>query len=276
METLAAQPFFQRPSTPPMSVQSQASESPTKTPIPDWARKLEDLFEKKPSKEVATQSVPLDLEPLLYSAPAAPGPSVSTPPHRRKQQTSKTSVIPVATPEARINSLDISSDPQDKVQPKTPSTALPPSSPSHLHNVSAATDPDVPSLVEVSSLDSIAKYAKVETKMAVQKRLLDSFIPNKPTTPSDDHERYLKFKLINTMEADMDMPQRTTRRDIKTMNDAELDAHFTKTKGIHKITCEVQQRKDNIGEMNVEALLAAFQLEEVQRFNRSNGSPKAK
>lgn len=118
-------------------------------------------------------------------------------------------------------------------------------------------------------------YAKANTaqKIAVQKHLLDSFSPKKPTPSTNDHDRYLKGKLISALEEEMDMPQRTTRRELYDMNDAELDTHFNKIKAMHKLSWEIKQRRDEIGEMDVRASLAAFQEDERERFMRNDGSP---
>ena len=71
----------------------------------------------------------------------------------------------------------------------------------------------------------------------------------------------------------MDMPTRTTHRELNSMNDAELDAHFNKTKAMHKLSWDIKRRRDNIGELDVKASLAMFQEDEREHFKRSNGPP---
>jgi hypothetical protein len=274
METLPAQTFFQRPSTPPMSIDSQASESPVTMPSPAWTRKFAHLFSDSPSKESGLSAAPPSRDPVppTQTAPIA---SASKPPDLRKQQAPSIATTPVAPREPYVNNLDVNVAPLDKEQPTAPQEVLRSSSASHLRNVSDTSNPDPTSLVEVRSLDPMATYAKANTtqKIAVQKRLLDSFIPKKPTPSTNDHDRYLKGKLISALEEEMDMPQRTTRQELYDMNDAELDTHFNKIKAMHKLSWETKQRRYEIGEMDVRASLAAFQEDERERVMRNDGSP---
>jgi hypothetical protein len=109
-------------------------------------------------------------------------------------------------------------------------------------------------------------------ELAVQKRLLESFIPKKPNSSSEGHEIYLKAKLINIMEEEMDMVTRTTRRDLNNMSEKELDTHFNKTKSMHKLSWDMKQRRNDIGEMDSQTALAAFQEKEGEQFRRTNSS----
>jgi hypothetical protein len=154
-ETLPVQQLFQRPHSPPMSTDSQASESSSKTPIPAWARKFEHLLNESSPKELALQSAPLGRSPLPQPIQAAPVKFVSTPPHLRKQQSSSTSATPVAIPNPRFDGVEVISAPQDKVQPTASLAALPSSSTSPLRDPSVATRLGPINLVEVSTLDFV-------------------------------------------------------------------------------------------------------------------------
>jgi hypothetical protein len=75
-----------------------------------------------------------------------------------------------------------------------------------------------------------------------QEALLESFILKKPTSSSNDHQRYLHTKLIALMEGEMDMQHRTTRRELSDMSYKELESHLAKTAAMHKLTLDLQQR----------------------------------
>ena len=98
METSPAQPPLQRPYTPAASVTSQRSESSDKTSVPAWARSLAHLLGESPPK----------LTPLSRSLPVqdqhATLPSMSTPPHLRKQRlTAKSGPTKATTLSQRVN-----------------------------------------------------------------------------------------------------------------------------------------------------------------------------
>ncbi|KAJ4413307.1 hypothetical protein N0V91_000282 [Didymella pomorum] len=222
---------------------SPAASSTARTNTPNDARKFAHLLGDSPPKKSGPPPAPQDRKPSSPPVPAAPATSVSRPPHLRKQSSASTSATPAAAPETRTNSINVIGSPHVGVEPTVAPTALPPSSTSHLRKVADATDPDLTGLVE---------------NLAVQKRLLESFIPNKPTPSTDSHERYLKGKLISALEEEMDTPTRTTRRKLNNMNDVELAAHFMRTKAMHKLSWEIKQRRDDIGKLDVKASLAAF------------------
>lgn len=75
----------------------------------------------------------------------------------------------------------------------------------------------------------------------------------------------MKGKLISALEEEMGFLQRTTCRQLNNMNDVELNTNFTKTKAMHKLLWEIKQR-DVISDLDMKALLAAFQEDERERF----------
>lgn len=278
METLPLQPLFQRPQTPPTSTASEESESPAKTPTPAWARKFEHLLRDSSSSEADTNSAPLNREHASPPAQAAPVKSSSRPPHLRKQQSASTAPTLVAALRSRSSDLEATGALQEKLQPTAPPKVLPSSSVSHSRNLSEVTDSDATNLVKVSSLDVMTTYANANAtqNIAVQKRLLESFIPKRPSPTSDDHECYLKGKLVSALEEGMGMSQRTTRRELHNMNDAELETNLTKVKAMHKLSWEFKQRRDRNGGLDVRASLSAFQEKERERFKRNDGCPEAR
>ncbi|KAJ4384146.1 hypothetical protein N0V86_000991 [Didymella sp. IMI 355093] len=235
------------------SIPTNASEPSSKTPIPAWAQKFEHLLNESSPKELALQSAPLGCIPLAQPTQAAPVTFVSTPPHLRKQSSS-TSATPVAVPKPRLNGVEVITAPQAKVQPTAPLAALPSSSNSPLRNSSVATRFEPSNLVEES---------------VVQKRLLESFIPKKPNSLSEGHELYLKAKLLNIMEDEMDMVTRTTRRGLNNMSEKELYTHFNKTKSMHKLSWDIKQKRHDSGEMN----LKPHSLHSNKRSESSSGAP---
>lgn len=274
IETLPVHPLFERPHTPPIDLRSQASESPPTTPTPSWARKFVHLLGDLPPMESGLPVAPRGQTPLPPPAQVGSLSSVSKPPHLRKQPHSSISTTPVVSREAFFNSSDVAGAPQNKLQSTYPLNVVPSSSSSRLCSLSDVANSDTTSADDVSSLDVTKTYANANTtqKIMVQKRLLSSFIPKKASLPSIDHERYLKGKLISALEEEMDMPQRTTRRELHKMIDAELDSHLTKTKALHKISWESRQKRDNTGEMGDRSSLVAFEENERERSRRDDGS----
>ncbi|KAF3035445.1 hypothetical protein E8E12_005232 [Didymella heteroderae] len=259
METLPPQPLFPRLQTPPMSIASEAFESPTKTTTPVWARKLEHLLGEPSLKDSPLEAAPLARPPCAQAAP--PATLASKPPHLRRYRILRTTSTPVTTLKSRFDGVEVAGVPQTEQHLTAPSEVLLSSSISHVRNPST-----VASLVPIGLLE----------ETAVQKRPPESCIPQKLTSSSEEHERYLKIKLINIMEQDMDMFTCTTCRDMNRMKDKELDTHFTKTKLMHRLTQEIRQSKDDTGELDMKASLAAFQQEEGKRFKRTDGSSGAR
>jgi hypothetical protein len=76
-----------------------------------------------------------------------------------------------------------------------------------------------------------------------QKTLLESLIPKNMASSSNEHQRYLKGKLISIMEGEMDLQKRTTRKDLRSMSDGKLEEHLARVTAAHKLLWEVEQRK---------------------------------
>ncbi|KAF1934373.1 uncharacterized protein M421DRAFT_502 [Didymella exigua CBS 183.55] len=154
METLPAQPLFQRPHTPPTSVASQVSELPVRTSTPVWFRTIEHLL----GDDSPPRSTPL-VQPVVAKAAALPAP-VSRPPHLCKQPQAFRSSAPVATPAFSKNSVAQTDAPQVKTQPINLAEAPPPEATRH-----------------------------TAQELKVLKSLLESFIPKNTASPSQEHER---------------------------------------------------------------------------------------
>lgn len=281
METLPVRPLFQRPHTPPMSVASQASESPPKTHTPAWARVLEHLLGDSPPRKAPLRKAPPQLAPLSQPPSAqapAPASSVSRPPHLRKQtQSFSSTAAPIATLGHCLDSVEGTDAQRVKAQPTTLSATPSLDLLRHTQDNSAATRLEPTSVVEVGTASFITVHVSGNTaqELKVQKSLLESFIPKKTAASSEEHERYLKARLIGFMEDELDMSSRTTRRQLNDLSEKEFEAYFTKTKSVHKVKWEIKQKRDKIGEMDVKTTLVTFQQKEGEQFKLTNSSTGA-
>lgn len=88
--------------------------------------------------------------------------------------------------------------------------------------------------------------------LKLQKALLESFIPRKQVSLFDEHERYLKSEIINLLEDEMDMPTRSTRRQLHDMNEGDFEDLFNRTKILHKLSWNTKRYREYIGKIDSE------------------------
>lgn len=269
METLPAQVLFQRPHTPPVSVALSASESQVEIATPPWARNFEHLLGTSPLE--GSPPKPALLHHTLLARPAAIAAGISKPPHLRKREQDLGSSIPlIATLGSEVDSLKEMNTSSVKTSP-----AALPISPffGNVRRMSGSSNASYSKLA--ASFDETKanytlqpKHAKPVHELEVQKALLESFIYDKPAPSSQAYERYLRAKLINIMEDEMDMETRTTCRGLNSMSEEECNAHFNKTKAMHKLSWDIKQRCDKISGTDVKASFAMFQQAEEEQFKQ--------
>ncbi|KAJ4325995.1 hypothetical protein N0V94_000360 [Neodidymelliopsis sp. IMI 364377] len=235
METLPAQSSSRRLYTPVATVDSQPSGALSNSSTPAWARSLAHLLEEPLSESSSTHSASPKVEPTK---------STSKPPHLRKARTLSGSALNQA------GRLADKSDPivkspfasGQKTQYEDGSSAEPDKGfRTHKQPIQQRSREEVGLVQNV--LVSEARSIRPGHDFLTQKSLLESLIPKNVASSSNDHQRYLKGKLIRVMEDEMDLQKCTTRKDLRSMSDEKLEEHLARVTAAHKLLWEVEQRK---------------------------------